>query len=386
MKKFKSPIKSLISISAFSLILACGGEKPEGEIAELSLERDSLINVKKEISSKIKSLEDQIKLKDTSADQNVPIVTVDDIKEDYFKHFFTVQGVIETDKNAQMNSEVGAKVVSINVKEGSHVKKGTLLLELDSRVLKNNIEELKTQIELATTVYEKQKSLWDQKIGSEIQYLEAKTNKESLEKKLSTLYAQLEFYQIKAPFDGLVDEIFPKVGEMAAPGLPLARVINLDHVYLKADVSEGYLGKIKVGDTATINIPSANMSVKTTIDRIGNYINPDNRTFKVRFELENKDEKLIPNMLAMIDILDYVSAKKEFIIPSKLVQQNPAGEEFVFILKENGLSKAHKVLIKTGQSYKGNMEILEGLSKEDKIIVKGARGIKDGEVVSVALD
>ncbi len=383
MKKTANKYLILSLIASMAFMISCESG-PENEVELLKEEKDSLREVKGEISERIGEIDERLAKLDTTTFKNIPVVTTSSLKKDVFRHYFKVQGVIETDKNAQINADVAAKILKIHAKEGQNVRKGQMLIELDSRVLQNNIEELKTQIELATTVYEKQKSLWDQNIGSEVQYLEAKTNKESLEAKLATAYSQLEYYNIKAPFAGVVDEIMPKVGEMAAPGIPLVRIMNLDHVYLKADISENYLSKIKVGDTALISFPSVNYEVKSSISRIGSFINPNNRTFKVRFELENKDNILIPNLLASVQILDYVSEEERFIIPTKLLQETPQGDEFVFVVQENGNNRAKKLLVESGVSYKGEIEILSGLSDGDKVITKGARGIKDGELITVS--
>jgi len=381
---FQNQIISILSLSAVMLFSQCGSEPiRNGHIAKLQKEKDSLRQVKQNVSQKINDLEDQIKLLDTMGYHNVPVVTVTKVKTGIFKHYFVVQGVVESDKNATINSDVGAKILKIRIKEGDRVKKGQILMELDSRVLTNSIEELKNQIDLATIVYNKQKSLWDQKIGSEMQYLEAKTNKDGLERKLQTINSQLENYHIMAPFDGLVDEIFPKVGEMASPAMPLLRVMNLDQVYLKADVSEDYFGRIKVGDTAIIDFQSIGIELKSSITRIGNYINPNNRTFKIRFELDNKAQHLVPNMLAVVKVLDYTAGSKSIIIPSKLLQESPQGDEFVYIIHENGSSRAQKVMITTGKTYGGEVEVLSGLNTENEIIATGARNIKDGEVVGV---
>ena len=381
---FQKQIVIILGMSSVILFSQCGSEQiSNGQIAELQKEKDSLRKVKKDVSAKINALEDQIKLLDTNGNHNVPIVTVAPVKSGIFKHYFSVQGVVESDNNAAINSDVGAKILKIQVKEGARVKKGQLLMELDSRVLMNNIEELKTQTELATIVYNKQKSLWDQNIGSEMQFLEAKTNKEGLERKMQTLESQLEYYHIKAPFSGLVDEIYPNVGEMASPSMPLLRIMNLNKVYLKADVSEDYFSKIKVGDTAVIGFNSTGTEIKSSITRIGNYINPNNRTFKIRFELDNKTQLLIPNMLAVVKVLDYTAPSKNIIIPGKILQETPQGDEFVYVLHENGSSRAQKVMVTTGRSYKGEVEILSGLTADNQIIIKGARNIKDGEIVGV---
>lgn len=381
MKKMKT--KTLLFLSTLFLIACGGGEELSGDIAVLKGQKDSLRQLKNQIAEEIRSIEDKLKLLDSNGNHNVPVVTIEEVQKDIFRHYFTVQGVVETDLNATVNAEVGAKVQKILVSEGQQVRKGQLMLELDRQVLENSIAELKTQIELAQTVYKKQKNLWDQKIGSEIQYLEAKTNRDALEQKLKTLYAQMEFYMITAPFDGVVDEIFPKIGEMAAPGIPLVRVVNVNKVYIKADVSENYLGKIKEGDTSYIHVPGAGKEFKSTIQRIGSFINPNNRTIKIRFDLDNKDQTLLPNMLSTVDILDYKSEDKKVIVPNNLIQQTPAGEHFMFIVHENGSPRAQKVMIEIGRTYKGRSEILSGLSEGDKIIVRGGRGIKDGEIIEV---
>ena len=383
--KRRTSIAALVLLTLASFNQSCSDSSAsDGDIAALKKEKDSLHSVKQDISSRINEIEEELKLLDTSGTKNLPVVTVSDLKIASFRHYFKVQGVVQTDQNATINAEVAAKIMNIKVGEGEKVRKGQVLMELDSRVLRNNIEEVKTQIDLARTVYEKQKALWDQNIGSEIQYLEAKTNKESLERKLQTMMAQLEYYMIQSPFDGIVDEIFPKVGETAAPGIPLIRVMNLENIYLKADVSEGYLGKIKVGDTSYIEFPGMDMKIESSISRIGRYINPNNRSFKIRFELDNKDQRLIPNQLAVVNVLDYVSPVERIIIPTKLLQETPSGEDFVFVLHENGEARAQKILITTGLSYRGEIEVLEGLEKGDKIIMEGARGIKDGEIIEIS--
>lgn len=376
---FKYPVIAFLVI----LLSSCGGSQIESNTQKLLLKKDSLIALKKELSVQISALDEEIKLSDSTGNQNLAVVTVAPVQSGIFRHFFKVQGVVETDKNAQINAEVAAKIITIKVREGQHVKQGELLLELDSKVLMGNIEELKTQLELANTIYERQKSLWDQKMGSEIQYLESKSNKESLENRLSTLNSQLDYYKIKSPFNGIVDEIFPKEGESAIPGIPLLRVLNLDKVYLKADISENYLGKIKEGDTSIIRFSGAGIEIKSRINRIGDFINPNNRTFKVRFDLNNENHRLIPNMLAEVEVMDYNSPVKRIIVPLKLIQETPSGEEFVYKLGENSAPHAEKVFVKPGISFKGSIEVLEGLSENDVLIVQGARSVKDGEVVSV---
>lgn len=333
------------------LFTSCGGESPTHETAG---ESESLT-------------------------EHVTNVTSLQLEPTQFEHYFTVQGVVETDQNAQLYPEAPARIVSINVNEGDHVTKGQVLMILDSRIIDNQMEELKLRLDLSELIFKKQESLWSQEIGSEIQYLEAKNNFESLEQNLQTLAAQKALYTIKAPFNGIVDEINPKEGEMANPAMPVARLINMQQVYIKSDVTERYLATIKAGDVVVVTFPSLGIKKTTSIQRIGNFINPANRTFKVRLALENTDLALKPNLLGELKIRDY-SADSAAVIPTSLIQSTPTGQEFVYTIENN---KAKKVEIKTGMSYEGMVEVLYGLSGNETLIDKGSRSVKDGDQISI---
>ena len=306
-------------------------------------------------------------------------VTTIDLKPTNFSHYFTVQGVVEADKNAQLFPEASGKVTSILVKEGEMVTKGQTLMTMDSRIVAEQINELKTRLTLAKTMYEKQEALWSKEIGSEIQYLQAKNNYESLESNLDALQSQQALYTVSAPFSGEVDEITPKIGEMANPMMAAFRLINMNDVYVKADVTEMYMSKIKAGDSVIVSFPSINYSVNTTITRLGNFINPNNRTFKVKLGLPNSKQVLKPNMLGELNIRDYHS-KKSVVIATSMIQMTPSGQEFVYIV-EGGIAK--KVEITTGINYEGQIEVLSGLSGTETLIDKGARSVKDGDEVDV---
>ena len=200
---------------------------------------------------------------------------------------------------------------------------------------------------------------------------------------MATINSQLEMYYIKAPFDGIVDEIFPKIGEIASPMSPMIRLINVDKVYIKADVSERYLNKIAVGDTAIIEIPSLNYSIKSSINRIGSFINPNNRSFKVRFDFSNNNNGLKPNLLAKIKIKDY-GKNKAIVVPTKVIQESPNGDEFVYTISVEGDGIVQKKMVKTGMAYEGKVEVLEGLVKDEVIITEGGRSLKDGDIVNVS--
>ncbi|MBT6438689.1 MAG: efflux RND transporter periplasmic adaptor subunit, partial [Flavobacteriales bacterium] len=270
------------------------------------------------------------------------------------------------------------------VQEGQAVNKGDVIMELDAKLVRSQIKELETSYAFVKDMYEKQEKLWNQKIGSEVQYLEAKNNKERMEQSMKTLKAQLDLYIVRAPFAGTVDEIVPKVGEAAAPQMPVARVVNLNQVYIKSDVSENYISSVKKGTTANVYFSSLDKSFVTSVNRSGDYINANNRTFKVRFDIDNGSGELIPNMLADISILDY-ALDSAVVIPTKIIQEDRQSNEYVYVMsKSGGESTVKKVVINTGMSYNGETVILKGLSGDEMYIDQGARSVQDGDIVEVA--
>jgi len=381
--KYPNKMRSITAITLAAFVLSACGGKPEGELGQLIAKRDSLEKVSKDVSAQLADLQDQIRAADTSIDAHVVNVTTLEVQPGNFAHYFTVQGVVEAEHNAQIFPEAAAIITDIHVKEGDRVQKGQTLITLEHRVVSSSIDEAKTALDLSKTLYDKQKRLWDQKIGSEVQYLQAKTNYEAAQERLQTLEAQSALYEIKAPFAGIVDEITPKVGEMANPIAPAIRLINMDDVYIKADVTEGYINKIKAGDSVDVTFPSLGINRTSVITRKGNFINPNNRTFKIRIDLKNNGLEVKPNLLADLKIRDY-EADSTISIPSNLIQQTPSGEEFVYVLQGTGdTATAQKVMVKSGVSYDNDTEIMSGLKPGDVLIDKGARSIKDGDLVSV---
>jgi membrane fusion protein (multidrug efflux system) len=270
------------------------------------------------------------------------------------------------------------------VREGQQVAKGTLLMTLDGAIVARNIDEVKTQLELATALFEKQSRLWKQQIGSEVQYLEAKNRKESLETRLATLQSQFNLTRIRAPFDGVIDEIFPKKGELVGPATPVIRLVNLKEVHINSDVSERYVGQLKKGTPVIVEIPNTGLIFESEVMQVGQYIKPDNRTFRIQVRVPNQEGLFKPNLLASVRIRDY-QVDSAVTIPNSLLLQTPEGNDFVFVVKGgNGQSASvHKTIVKTGRSYSGRTEILEGLDKGATIVEKGARSVKDGQRVQV---
>jgi membrane fusion protein (multidrug efflux system) len=376
-----TPMKPFIYSAIVALFLASCGQEATTDLGKLQAQRDSLKKERTNISDQIKSLELEINELDTNYKERVTNVTTLALAPTSFEHFFNVQGVVETDQNAQIFAEAPGKINSIKVKEGDKVKKGQVLMTIDSRIVNNQIDELKGRLTLAKTVFEKQEALWKKNIGSEIQFLESKNNYESLQQNIETLQAQQAMYTVTAPFSGVIDEITPKVGEMANPAMPAFRLINTDIMYVKADITERYLGQIKEGDKVMIEFPSANAKVESKIDRIGSFINPNNRSFKIKLLLDNADKTLKPNMLGELKVRDYKS-DSTVVIPTALIQITPTGEEFVYVVKnEEGRTIAVKTMIKSGMTYDNNSEVIEGLNGSEKLVNRGARSIKDGDVV-----
>jgi RND family efflux transporter MFP subunit len=379
-------MKTLIKIlPVAAFIIACsGGPKTNGDrLLELRAERDSLKAIHKDISKRLKNIDYQISELDTT--KKVTLVTTLRVEPKTFVHYFDVRGNIKAEKNSDIFPETMGNVIDIKVFEGEEVKRGQVLMILDASVVDNQIKSTESSLELAKSIYEKQSALYEQGIGSEVQYLQAKTNMETLSAQLEALKAQRDMAIITAPFNGIVDEIFPKIGTMAGPTYPVIRMISLDKIYIHADVSESYIGKIRKGTPAVISFPVIEKEVKSSVNNVGNYINPNNRTFKIRLNVPNTSDQLFkPNMISVIKIQDYKKANA-IILPASIIQQDAVGNDYVYVVEKNGNGShiAKRVDISTGYAYKGEIEITNGLSGNEQLIDKGARIVKDGQKVKV---
>jgi len=372
--------KYITLIIATIVTISCGEETKKSSLEELNAQRLIIVNQLDSLNTELKVIESEI----TKIDPNkkLPIVTAFTVKNDVFKHYIEIQGVVQADKNIEIRPELGGTVNSIFVKEGQKVSAGQLLIQLDDTSIKNTMDELTTQLNLAKTTFERQERLWNQKIGSEMQYLQAKAQKESLENNLTSIKTQARKMKITAPFSGIVDVIYPKNGELTNPQMPVIRLINLDKVYVEADITESYLPVIKVGTEAVLNFPSINKEITSEIAQIGHYINPDNRSFKTRINISNKDQSIKPNLLADLKILDFEATGIK--IPSNLVQQDQTGADYVYIIKnEDGQNKIVKSLITIANEYQHNVFVTEGIKENDVLANAGARLIKEGDIVEI---
>lgn len=375
-------MKNLIKIITLAFLVAgfysCSENKSEGELAELINTRDSLKIEHEKIGKELNKVEQKImKLDTTHTNALVTTITLSPIM---FKHYFEVYGNVESKYNAQIFPETQGNVIEILVNEGEKVSKGQTLVRLDAGLINKNIAQLQTEQDLANTLFERQKRLWEQNIGSEVQYLQAKNRKEALEANLATLQQQASQNVIRAPFAGIVEKIFPKIGEMAGPQFPVARVLNLNDVYITADVSERYLNRVQEGDSVEVIVSNSD-TVTSTISRVGNYINPANRTFEIQVDVSKVKDQLRPNSLTTLKINDF-TGDSALVIPSSLIMQDGTGASYVYVI-ENGDGEiiAEKRIISTGLSYNGKTLISSGLKPGEKIIDRGARSVQNGEAV-----
>ncbi len=362
------------------LVVACGSA-PVGDLEKLKAERDSLKGVRTELDDRILALEREIAEKDSTTEDK--LVTGIEIGKHTFRHFFEVYGNVESDLAATVYAESSGTIMSIEVNEGQEVKKGQIIVRQDTELIDRNIAEVSTSMELADKLFEKQKRLWDQNVGSEVQYLEAKNRKESLESTLATLNEQRNKATVRAPYSGIVDKIYPKVGELAGMQSPIARIVNLEKMYVTADLTERYVSEIQENDKVQVIINRQD-TIESVISRLGKYINPANRTFEVRVDIPDGNTLLRPNSLVVLKINDY-SIDEALAIPSSIIMQDGMGQDYVYVVEndERGVKTAAKKNIETGFSYEGKTVVKSGLTAGELIIDQGARSVRAGDRVEI---
>ncbi|MCD4731891.1 MAG: efflux RND transporter periplasmic adaptor subunit [Bacteroidales bacterium] len=373
-------MKKLIFVIAIGIITSCASkvdnpansEEIENQIAEY---KKQVV----ELNKKINELEKDLQSYSDESVQGTP-VSIKELAFEEFNHYIEVNGVVEAINAAYISPEINGQIKEIYVEEGQYVKKGQLLIKINSSVIESTLKEVETSLELAITVYEKQKQLWEKNIGSELDYLQAKNNKESLESRLETLQAQIDMAMVKAPIDGIVDEVFVKDGELAIPGMQMIQLVNLNNLYVNADVSEAYITKVKKGEMVVLEFPSyPDINMNVPVHRIGNVVKSANRTFKVQLKIKNENDQIKPNVLARIKINDYTT-ENALLVSSLIVKQDLKGS-YVFVANADNTAK--KAYIETGMSYMDLTMVTTGLSVGDRVIVKGYNQVSNGSKLEI---
>lgn len=370
----KKVLSLLIIVSLFAM--SCGGKKVDknAELAELKKQQS-------EISQKIKDIEKE--LGSQNKDSKQILVSVDTIVEKTFIHYLNIQGRVDATENVIANAKMPGTVSKIFVKEGAVVKAGQVIATTDASAMLSGLEEAKTGLAFATNIYEKQKKLWDQKIGTEFQFLQAKNSKEQAEKRIATLNEQIDMSQIVSPINGVVDEVMLKIGQPASPGMPGngIRIVNLGSLKVKADVAETYSKHIKAGNEVIVELPDAEKTLKTTISYVSKSINNLTRTFNAEVLLPSSNDYQA-NMMAILKIADYKS-EKTLSVPVNLVQNSDEGEYIFIASKEGNKTIAKKKTIKTGKLSGNDIEVLSGIQNNDLVISVGFQGLNDGDEILV---
>jgi membrane fusion protein (multidrug efflux system) len=372
--------KIIIAVLSIITIIftSCGGDKTvEAKMASL----EKLKTEQAALTTKIKALEDEIKSSGAKIESREKIVNVavSNVETSKYIHYIAVQGRVDGDENATISAKVPGLVLNVLVKPGSVVKAGQVLAEFDGNAIRKQIQPMETNLAFLTDLYNKQKALWEKQVGSEIQYKQAKTNKEALEQNIAAMREQLSMYKITATVNGTIDVVNLKIGQMASPGMPYFTIVNFNKLKIKADVAESFANKIKEGNIAQVEFPDIEKTITSKITYSGKGISALNRTFGVEVALPN-DNSYLPNMIAVLKIIDY-SKENAVVIPVNCVQNSQEGTSVFIAVTENGKTIAKKRLVKVGSTYNDQAEILSGLEKGEKLITVGYGDLNEGELI-----
>lgn len=383
-------IKKILLISIALILISCGNENKktvqqlldDGNLAELQDRRSSLIIQKGEINNELDEVTKAVNVLDTA--QSFVLVNTLTTKNEAINHFSSFQGIIKTDQNMIVYPEFSGRILRVLVDEGQNVKKGQTLAVIDDGGLSDELKLVESQANLAETIFERQSKLWSNEIGSEIQFLEAKTNYEVQKNRLQSVREALNKTKITAPFSGTVDEIMIEAGQLVAPPMMpdqsgAFRVINLGNLYVESLIPESFIGKIRRGSSVNVNIPVNQSSFESTVKHSGSSIDPKSRTFRIEANLPQNNNSIMPNMNAEVNILDYTN-KEAILIPESIVSEDSENRKFVFVVKNN---TAVKVVIQTGYTQNGFIEVTEGLKLNQVVINEGGRIVKEGQKVKV---
>ena len=387
-------MKNIYLLFLTAIILSACSNKKELSVDEILATSDiAIINSKKvEIDTELEKLTTSLnklnsKLNSLNKDKNTPLITTFKAQEQVFDHFIELQGNVQTKQNVLVYPEMPGILKKVFVKEGQKVAKGQPLAVIDDGGLSKQILILESNEQLAKTTYERQKRLWDQKIGSEMQFLQAKTSYNTQKNSTNQLKQQLGKFTIKAPFTGIIDDVFKEKGTVVAPGqgAEIFRIINLSDMYIETDVPENYITSITKNKAVEVNFPILNETFHSKIRQVGNFINPSNRSFKIEVSVPNLAGKIKPNLTAKLKLNDYTNTNA-ILIPQSIISENAKGQQFIYIVKnkkENNLAVAERLVIETGKTQGDFIEVIKNLTSDAEIIMEGARSVNNGQVVKV---
>jgi RND family efflux transporter MFP subunit len=346
--------------------------------------KTELVEQRKSLESQITQLENRIG--ELAPLTNVPLVSIMMVQDTTFVHFVDVQGEVATDDNLVLYPEMSGILTKLLVDDGDQVNKGQLIAQIDDAGMTQQLEQARVQAELAKTTFERQKNLWDQKIGSEIQFLQAKANFEAQQKQVATLERQLAKTDIRAPFTGTIDDVMAEQGSVVTPGVTaIVRIVSLKDMFVQADIPERYLGKVEKGKKVLVEFPVLGESVEAEVSQAASFINPANRTFSIEVKLPKTDFEVKPNLTARLKINDY-SAQNTILIPTDIISENQDGEQYVIAAVEKEGSEypiTARKLITTGLAQNGMIEVKSGLEAGDRVVVEGARKVREGQPVDI---
>ncbi len=383
--------KLTISLLLLIVIASCGGDGKSveaiiesGSLEAIRAKRAEFVTQQQEINSQLEQIDAAIAKLDTV--KKLPLVTTFKAQSRVFDHFLEIQGDVDTKLNIVLYPEYNGVLSRIYVKEGQQVVKGQLLASIDDGGLSQQLAQMEVQANLAKTTFERQERLWTQKIGSEIQYLQAKTNYEAQQNAVNQMKAQLGKTTIRAPFSGIVDDIITEQGTVVSAGqTPVIRLVNLNDMYISAEIPEVYIGSVSEGKNVEIFFPVLGDTLSARVRQVGNYINPTNRTFKIEVNVPNKNKKIKPNLTAKLKINDY-SNPEAILIPQSVLSENANGDQYVYVasnMNGNNEAVAKRTFVTTGKTQGDFVEILEGISNGDTLVQEGARSVKDGQSIKI---
>jgi membrane fusion protein (multidrug efflux system) len=358
------------------ILFSCSNDK-QAQLSKLK-QQQSLIN------EKIRTLEDDLKAQqeDVLNPEEFKFIGLTEVKNSSFNHYIRVQGKLDGDENAAVFAETPGTVTAKYADVGQKVSKGEVLAQIDDEQYRSQMQSLETQYQFAEEMFVKQQSLWDQKIGSEVQYLQSKTSKESLERQIAALKQQVDKFKIKSPIDGTIEECNIKIGGVVSPDPRAAayRVVAFKNLKVTAEVSEAYSARVQSGDKLIVSFPDVNKQVETKVSFVSKYINPANRTFMIETNIPGNPPDLKANMMAVIQINDY-HADNSVQVPMNVIQ-NDLGGSYVYVVRpRDKYNAAFKQPVVIGNSYNGVAEIVKGLEEGDRVVSVGYQELVEGEYV-----